>query len=39
MGLKHLIEKIEPHFTHGGKLKNTTRCMKRRRPFSTRRAR
>ena len=20
MGLKHLIEKLEPHFTHGGKL-------------------
>ncbi len=38
MGLKHLIEKLEPHFTHGGKLENITRCMRRRRPSSTRRA-
>ncbi len=28
MGLKHLIEKLEPHFTHGGKLENITRCMR-----------
>ncbi len=35
MGLKHLFEKIEPHFTEGSS-KSTTRCMKQRRPFSTR---